>query len=278
MWFYENIHPDVKIGIKGKILYKKKTPYQDLRLYSTPEYGRMLVLDGAIQTTEKDEFIYHEMITHPVMLAHPRPKKVLIIGGGDGGVLREVLKYKIEKVSLVELDKDVIDISRKYLSKICRKSFEDKRLNIVIDDGNNFVKTTKDKFDIVIIDSPDPIGPAKILFSRKFYSQVHSVLNSKGIMIRQSGSTTLQAEELRSNYKTLKRIFPFVTVQLSAVPTYTGGFFSFLIASENINPKNIKTKNIEKRINELKLKTKYYNLETHKASMMLPVYVENLLN
>ena len=277
MWFYENLHPDVKIGIKGKIIYRKKTPYQDMQLYSTPEFGKMLTLDGAIQTTEKDEYIYHEMLAHPVMLTHPNPKKILIIGGGDGGVLREVLKYRIEKGYLVEIDKEVIETSKKYLTKICRKSFEDKRLNVIIDNGANFVKNTKEKFDIIIIDSPDPIGPAKILFSRNFYLRTYSCLSNTGIMIRQSGSTTLQADELKSNYKTLKKIFPIVQVQLTAIPTYTGGFFSFIIASKSINPKEISAKEIDKKIDKLNLKTKYYNSEVHIGSMGLPVYVRRLL-
>jgi len=277
MWFYENLYSDIKIGIKGKIIYRKKTPYQDMQLYSTPRFGRMLTLDGAIQTTEKDEYIYHEMLTHPAMITHPNPKNVLIIGGGDGGVLREVLKYRIKKVYLVEIDKDVIDISKKYLDKICQKSFHDKRLNIVIDDGAKFIKNTKEKFDIVIVDSPDPIGPAKILFSKNFYSQIYSCLTKKGIMIRQSGSTTLQANELKSNYKILKKIFPIVEVQLAAIPTYIGGFFSFIIASKGINPKKLNVKDVKKKINKLKLRTKYYNPEIHTGSMGLPSYVRRLL-
>ncbi|OPX30962.1 MAG: spermidine synthase [Candidatus Omnitrophica bacterium 4484_171] len=277
MWFYESLYPDIKIGVKGKIIHRKKTPYQDMQLYSTPRFGKMLTLDGAIQTTEADEFIYHEMLTHPAMITHPNPKNILIIGGGDGGALREVLKYKIKKVYLVEIDKDVINISKKYLDKICQKSFHDKRLNIVIDDGAKFIKNTKERFDIVIVDSPDPIGPAKILFSKSFYSRVNSILTSKGIMIRQSGSTTLQADELKSSYKTLKKIFPVVEVQLAAIPTYIGGFFSFIIASKGTNPKKLNVKDIKKRINKLRLRTKYYNPEVHTGSMGLPGYVRRLL-
>ena len=277
MWFYESLYPDIKIGVKGKIIHRKKTPYQDMQLYSTPRFGKMLTLDGAIQTTEADEFIYHEMLTHPAMITHPNPKNILIIGGGDGGALREVLKYKIKKVYLVEIDKDVINISKKYLDKICQKSFHDKRLNIVIDDGAKFIKNTKERFDIVIVDSPDPIGPAKILFSKSFYSRVNSILTSKGIMIRQSGSTTLQADELKSNYKMLKKIFPVVEVQLAAIPTYIGGFFSFIIASKGTNPKKLNVKDIKRRINKLRLRTKYYNPEVHTGSMGLPGYVRRLL-
>jgi spermidine synthase len=127
VWFYESLYPDIKIGIKGKIVYKKKTPYQDLRIYQTPRFGRMLTLDGAIQTTQNDEFIYHEMLTHPLLLSHPDAKNVLVIGAGDGGVLREVLKHKVKQVILVEIDSDVIELSKKYLPTISKGAFNDKR-------------------------------------------------------------------------------------------------------------------------------------------------------
>ncbi len=277
MWFYENLYPDVKIGIKGECIYQKRTPYQNMKIYATSRFGKVLALDGAIQTTEKDEFIYHEMLTHPVLFLHPNPKKVLVIGGGDGGAIREILKHNIEKVCLVEIDKEVIEITKKYLKKICSRSLSDKRVKIVVDDGANFIKKIQEKFDIAIIDSPDPIGPAKVLFSKKFYTNVYSILKNKGIMIRQSGSTMLQKEELKINYKILNKIFPYVTVQLAAIPTYIGGFFSFLIASKSINPQQPNIKNIEKKIKRLGLKTNYYNSYIHKGSILLPTYIKELL-
>ncbi len=277
MWFYESLYPDIKIGVKGNRLYEKKTAYQNMRIYSTSRFGRMLTLDGAIQTTEKDEFIYHEMLTHPVLLTHPDPKKVLVVGGGDGGAIREILKHKVEKVYLVEIDKEVVDISKKYLKKICGNAFSDKRVKFIVDDGAKFIQKTKERFDIAIVDSPDPVGPAKVLFSKKFYTNIYSVLNSKGIMIRQSGSTVLQKEELRMNYKILNKIFPYVTVQIAAIPTYIGGFFSFLIASKNINPYNFDIERIEKKIKKIKLTTNYYNSYIHVGSLLLPTYVRRLI-
>ena len=278
MWFKETLYPDVCQGIRGTQIYKKTTPFQKLALYDTSRLGRMLVLDGAVQTTEKDEFIYHEMMAHPVLMAHPRPKKVLVIGGGDGGVIREVFKHAVEKVYLVEIDRDVIEISKKFLKKICKNAFRDKRLEVVVDDGARFIQNTRERFDIAIIDSSDPVGPAKVLFSRKFYRQVFSVLAHNGLMIRQSGSSAFQPDELRGNYKILQEIFPFVTVQLAAIPTYIGGFFSFLIGSKKVNPQQLSCSLIKQKFLALRLKTQYYNPEVHLGSVCLPTYIRRLVH
>jgi spermidine synthase len=277
MWFYETLYPDIKLGLRGKLIYKKKTPYQDLRIYKSSRFGNVLVLDGAIQTTQKDEFIYHEMLTHPVLFLHPNPKNILVIGAGDGGVLREVLKHKIKKAVLVEIDEEVIKLSKKYLASICRNSFENKKVEIVIEDGAKFIKNTKEKFDIAIIDSPDPVGVAKVLFSKRFYENIYSVLTPEGIMIRQTGSTILQKGELKQNYNILKEKFRYLAVQLACIPTYIGGFFSFIIASKKIDPYKASYKEILNRYKNLKLKTKYYNPEIHFASLVLPNYVEEEL-
>lgn len=277
MWFFESLYPDIKIGIKGKIVYKKKTSYQDLRIYDTPCFGRMLTLDGAVQTTQKDEFIYHEMLTHPLLLTHPKPEKVLVIGAGDGGVLREVLKHKVKQVVLVEIDKAVIDLSRKYLPTLSKGAFTDKRVKIVIDDGAKFIRQTRDKFDIAIIDSPDPVGPARVLFSTKFYRDIYAVLKRDGIMIRQTGSSILQLNEIKENYRILAKIFPVVIPQVAAIPTYIGGFFTFLIGSKKINPAKISAKNMADKYKRAKLKTDYYNPEIHFASLQIPNYVRRVV-
>jgi spermidine synthase len=276
MWFYERLYPDVRIGIKGERIFRKKTIFQKMEVYQTDRYGKMLTLDDVVQTTEKDEFIYHEMLTHPVLFLHPRPQKVLIIGGGDGGALREVLKHPVTKVCLVEIDEAVVKISKKYLPKICQRAFEDKRLNLIIDDGAKFVRMTKERFDIIIVDSTDPIGAAKTLFSRKFYTQLYSVLTQRGMIIRQTGSTTIQQDEVRSNYKLAKQIFPFVAIHVVAVPTYIGGFFSLLVASKKIDPGKASLKYIEKKFRALQLRTKYYNPQVHIGSLYIPTYVSNL--
>jgi len=276
MWFYESLFPLVKLGLKVKEnIVSKKSLYQKIDILDTYEFGRVLVLDGIVQTTEADEFIYHEMLSHLPMLSHPHPKTVLIIGGGDGGILREVLKYPVREVFLVEIDEKVIEFSKTYLSSICRNSFNDRRANIIIDDGANFVKEGKRKFDVVIIDSSDPIGPAKVLFSSKFYREVSNALSSDdGIFAQQTGSSFLQREEFPYVYKKLNKVFPFVTIFLAAVPTYVGGFFSLVFASKGIDPRKVRLAKIEKRYKKFKLKTRYYNPEIHQASFVLPSYIK----
>ncbi len=278
MWYSEAIYPNIKLQLKGTPLYSKKTFYQNLKVYTTDLFGKTLMLDGAIQTTEGDEFIYHEMLTHPVLLLHPKPQKVLIIGGGDGGILREVFKYKsVKHAYLVEIDKDIIDVSKKYLKNICRDSFQDKRTKIILDDGAKFIKRTKEKFDIIIIDSPDPVGPAKILFSKGFYKNVFSTLEADGLMIRQTGSTILQKEVLKNSWKALNEVFPLVWTHLVAIPTYIGGFFSLTAASKKVNLFKTTISSLEKKVETLKIKTDYYNPYIHIASAVLPEYVRRML-
>lgn len=274
MWAYEKLYPDIETGIEGELLFEKKTPYQDLKIYQTSILGRVLFLDGTIQTTEKDEFIYHEMLTHPLLLAHPNPEKVLIIGAGDGGVLREVLKHDIKKAVLVEIDEDVITFSKKYLPSICAGAFEDKRVETIIDDGAKFAAESKEKFDVIIVDSPDPVGVAKVLFSIKFYKDIYNCLTEDGMMIRQTGSTMFQPRELPENYTIVKNIFPIVIPQIAAIPTYVGGFFSFIIGSKKVNFKTIAYNIIEEKYNKLNLNTKYYNPDIHFAGVILPNYIK----
>jgi len=274
-WFYESLFPLVKLGLKVKeILVSNKSEYQKISILDTYQFGKVLVLDGVVQTTERDEFIYHEMLTHLPMLSHPNPERVLIIGGGDGGILREVLKYPVKEVFLVEIDEKVIEFSKTHLSAICRNSFDDRRANIIIDDGVNFVKKGKGKFDVLIVDSSDPMGPAKVLFSSKFYKDVFNIISHDyGIFAQQTGSSFLQREELPHVYRRLKKIFPFVGTFLTAVPTYVGGLFSFVFASKGIDPLKIRLSEIEKRYEKLKLKTRYYNPKIHLASFALPTYI-----
>ncbi len=277
MWFYETLHSNLKLGIKGKLLYKKKTPHQDCRIYQTKDFGKTFLLDDAIQTAEADEYIYHEMITHPPLMMHSEPKNILIIGGGDGGVLREIFKHPVEEAVMVEIDKGVIEVSKKYLAKINKGSFSDKRLGLVIDDGARYIKETPKKFDIVIIDSSDPVGPAKILFTKKFYNDVFKVLKPNGIMIRQTGSTFLQPKVLKNNYRILSEVFPHAFIQLVSIPTYSGGHFSFVTGSKKIDFFKVKKKQIEQKYLKLNLKTKYYNPGIQFASLQLPNNLKRLV-
>ncbi|MGA8181956.1 MAG: polyamine aminopropyltransferase [Desulfobacterales bacterium] len=261
-----------------RVLYEENGEFQHIQLVDTHEYGKMLLLDGIVQTTEKDEFFYHEMMVHVPMLAHPDPKQVLIIGGGDGGILREVLRHpQVEKTVMVEIDSNVVDFSKKYLPSINNGAFEDKRAKIIFADGAGYVEKTDDAYDVVIVDSPDPIGPAQVLFSEKFYVQVHQRLNSNGIMVRQTGSLQIQADEQKQAHKVLRNIFTHVAFYVYCVPTYIGGLFSSVFCSESINPKNIRSDEIQTKVNEVSLETTYYNPGIHIGSFHLPQFFKNRL-
>jgi len=275
MWFYESLFPTVRLGLKVKeTVISKRSPYQKIKILNTYRFGKVLVLDGVVQTTEADEFIYHEILSHLPLLSHPQPEKVLIIGGGDGGILREILKHPVKEVFLVEIDEKVIEFSKQYLSAICKNSFADKRTRVVIDDGATFIKKCKEKFDVIIVDSSDPAGPAKVLFSSEFYRDTYNALSdANGIFAQQTGSSFLQKEEFPSVYERLKKIFPYVATFLAAVPTYIGGFFSFVFASKGIDPLKAHLPELEKKYRAFKLKTKYYNPGIHHASFALPTFI-----
>lgn len=278
-WLYETLYDDYMVGYKIKdSLDDEKTPFQSLDVVDTHRFGKMLVLDGVVQTTEKDEFVYHEMMSHVALLAHPNPKNVLIIGGGDGGILREVLKHpKVKKATMVEIDGQVVEFSKKHLKKICKNAFKDSRTELVIDDGAKFVKSTKDKFDVIIVDSCDPIGPATVLFTKKFYGDIKNILKPKGILIRQSGSSYMQKSELKNAMKFLKSVFKYNAPCLFNVPTYAGGLFTLTFSSDEIDPLTTKEANIEKKFSKLDLKTQYYNPGIHVGSLKIPEYVKKLI-
>ena len=277
-WFSETLHPSVRQTLKIKeILYSGKTPFQKVQILNTEQFGKVLVLDGVIQTTEKDEFIYHEMMTQVPLFSHPNPRRVLVIGGGDGGIVREILKHPIEEVYLVEIDEQVITLSKKYLSAICKGAFKDSRTRVRVEDGAQFITEQTDPFDIVMIDSTDPIGPAKVLFSKKFYQGIKRVLNPEGILVRQTGSTVFQPNEWMGNYHQLKGFFSQVHPFVIAVPTYIGGFFSLVFASDQIDPRALDLTMLKARYGELQLKTRYYNPEIHQSCFRLPEYMKSRL-
>ncbi len=274
-WFKEDLYGATItqwLGVE-KVLYKGKSKYQNILLFENKNLGRVLVLDGIVQTTENDEFIYHEMIVHVPMLMHPNPKRVLVIGGGDGGVIEEVFKYSnVERVVMVDIDEKVIELSKKYLKKICRSAFSDKRLELVIDDGVKYVRSCKEKFDVIIVDSPDPIGPGKVLFKKSFYRDLYNVLDKVGIMSRQTGSTFFQGQEWVSNYRLLSEVFPLNRVYIAAIPTYIGGFFSFILSLKGL--KDVaRISVLKKRFENAKISTKYYTPEVCLASFVLPKYM-----
>ena len=260
------------------VLYEDNSEFQHTQIVDSIRYGRMLLLDGIVQTTEKDEFIYHEMLVHVPMLAHPYPEKVLIIGGGDGGILREVLKYKsVTTATMVEIDPGVIELSRKYLPSINKGAFEDSRANIIISDGAAFVKETTDKFDVVIVDSCDPVGPATVLFSRAFYGDINNLLTEDGIMVCQTGSLHMQPAEQVETYGLLSGIYGYASPYVFTVPTYIGGLFSAMFCSDNIDPDKNDFDLIKEKAAINNLKTWYYNPGIHIGAFYVPGFLKERL-
>jgi spermidine synthase len=259
-----------------EILYEETTSFQRMQLVETHSYGRMLLLDDFVQTTEKDEFIYHEMLSHVPLCAHPDPRRVLIIGGGDGGILREVLRHpNVEKAVLVEIDGKVIDFSKRYLPSICQGSFDDPRAEIVVADGAEYIKKHTGRFDVVIVDSSDPVGPAQVLFSRPFYQDIHARLTDQGIMVRQTGSTFLQPDEQKQAYCLVREVFSHNALYVFTVPTYVGGLFSCIFSSRGIDPLAITAKSLEPRFAPLSASARYYNPGVHVGAFQLPGYVRD---
>lgn len=276
-WFFEDVVPfdnsRLRIGIEiKKKLYSGKSSFQKIDFYDTYDYGRILVLDGVLQTSEKDEFIYHEMLCQVPMFLHKNPKKILIIGGGDGGSLEEILKHNTKKVWVVEIDKKVIELSKKYLPKISKGAFRNKKAEIIIGDGKDFVKQYNNFFDIIILDLSDPGGPAKDLISLNFYKNIKKSLRKDGIVSVQSGSLTCQFKLVATIYKRISKVFPAVEIRHAVVPSYQAGEYSFTVGAKS-NLGKIKQEDIKEKHRKLRLKLKYYTPEIHFTSKVLPRYL-----
>lgn len=278
-WIEETLHPHFRTRFEAsRVLLRRRTEHQELILIENPTFGRVLFLDGALQTTEADEFIYHEMLTHLPLLAHGAVRRVLIIGGGDGGMLEEVLKHRsVESVTLVEIDSGVIELSRAHLSAICGEAFDDPRLDLVIADGVEFVETTGDRFDLVIVDSTDPIGPGEVLFGERFYAGCRRVLAPGGVLVTQNGVPFLQPDELGNSIAILRGLFREATCYLATVPSYVGGPMAFGWASDDPVPRRTAPEVLAQRFAEAGIRTRYYRPELHAGAFALPGYVADLV-
>ena len=251
------------------VLYREKTPLQEIAVFDTYEFGRMLVLDGIIQLTTADEFIYHEMIAHVPMRTHPSPENILIVGGGDGGTVREVSKYPgVQKITLAEIDQKVIETSRKYLPEL-GIAFDDPRVEIKIIDGVEYVRSLKNTFDVVIVDSPDPLGPAKDLFSADFYKDVFEALKPDGIMTIQCESPILNRKLTRRLYQSIKHAFPNFYYYLAPMPTYPSGLWSFAVGSKRYNP-------LQPQNDFTPGHTRYYSPQIHLSAFTLPPFIQDI--
>ncbi len=278
-WIREELHKSWGQAFEiDEILYEEKTTHQHLLIFKNDIFGRVLALDGVIQNTEKDEFVYHEMLVHVPLVCHGSAKHVLVIGGGDGGALREVIKHKtVEKVTLVEIDESVIHFSKKYLPHICEGVFDDPRLEVVIQDGCQFVKETKVKYDVILCDSTDPEGPGKVLFTEEFYDNCHAILAEGGIFVNQNGVPFLQKEEFVDTFRKRKKSFQETGYYLAVIPTYAGGFMALGFASDTPGYQTIPVEVLESRLNNVTGQLRYYTPEVHKASFALPQFMKSLL-
>lgn len=278
-WFEERLYPEYgQRFLVTRTLYRKKTPYQTLEIFETPAFGRILALDGVCQATERDEFFYHEMMVHPALFAHGAARKVLIIGGGDGGILEEVLKHKaIERAVMVEIDGSVVDICKKYLGSICGKAFDDPRTELIIADGVAYMGGTAEQFDIILVDSTDPIGPAKALFGTDFYDACKRCLAPRGILVTQNGVPFLQREELATTHKRLKKLFKDTGFLFVPVPTYVGGFMALSWSSQDARNRTVSLKTLDARFDKARIKTAYYTPDVHRAAFTVPRYLQRHL-
>jgi spermidine synthase len=272
VWFTEYQTENVGLTIRAKEVKTIKSKYQEILVLDTQEFGKVLVLDGAIQTTEKDEFMYHEMLVHPALVKHPNPQRVLIIGGGDGGSVREALKHPtVEEVHLCEIDEEVILVSEKYFPTISSK-LKDERVKIFIEDGNQFLEERKNYYDVIIMDSSDPIGPAEVLFQEDFYKKVKSSLRKNGIMVAQTESPFLQEKYFKNAVKEIRKVFKYTGIYTGFVPTYPAGMWSYTLASDDIN--------ILQALNKDKfdkLETKYIDKELYINLFSIPKFVKDML-
>lgn len=277
-WFTEKLHADYQLELLvAKTLYRRRTDHQDLFIFENPSLGRVLALDGVIQTTEGDEFIYHEMLAHVPALAHGGVRRVLVVGGGDGGMLKQVLKHGVERVTQVELDARVVELSRRYLPSLSAGAFDDPRTELVIGDGARFVAETDQAFDLIIVDSTDPIGPGEILFGAEFYADCKRRLADGGILVTQNGVPFLQADVMVNSFRRLRPLFTDVTFFVAPIPTYGGGFMTFGWATMDEAARRQPRSVIEERYAGAGLKTRYYNPDVHVASFALPNYIRALM-
>ena len=296
LWFTENQTDRMRFSLRiRETLFRTRTPYQDLLVLDTYEYGRMLVLDGMVMVTDLDEFIYHEMIVHVPMCLHPNPKRVLVVGGGDGGSVREILKHpSVEKVILCEIDEAVISASRQFFPKLS-KDLDNPKVEIVVKDAIEFVKNRTPSchpaldagsslFDVIIIDSSDPVGPATGLFTLSFFQDVFWCLGPDGVVSAQSESPYLHPNRVRGVYSMMKQLFQYAAVYCAPIPTYPTGYWSFTLGSKcgMAVPPMFGTGPLpewfEARVKKLEPMLQYYNLDIHQSAFVLPTFIRRWLD
>lgn len=278
-YYYEQWTDDCRFGIESELIESKQTKFQKIDFYKSNTFKTFFTLDDLMMVTQKDEFIYHDMIVHPAMATNPNIKSVLIIGGGDGGTAREVLRYKsIENVVMCEIDEEVFRMCQKHLPQTAAGVEEDSRMKMIFDDGLAYVKNCEDgKFDLILVDSTDPISVGEGLFTTEFYKECYRVLTSEGILINQHESPYFDqySSEMKKSHNKIKQVFDIAQVYQFHMPTYPSGHWLFGFASKKYHPVNDIN---EEAWKEFGIKTKYYNPQVHVGSFMLPTYVVEMLN
>lgn len=273
LWYTEKQTPSVGITCKiSRTLHDEQTEFQHMAVIDTEQFGRMLVLDGMVMTTIKDEFVYHEMISHVALNTHPNPENVLVIGGGDGGAIREVIKHpKVKKTTLVEIDGRVVEVSKNLLPDIAVALMGNPKVEVLIDDGIAHIKNKENVYDVILVDSTEPIGPAEGLFALEFYRQIYKALKEDGIMVAQTESPFFNNDLISRVYKDISSVFPLTKLYLANIPTYPSGLWSFTMGSKRWDPEQIEESKLPH------LDTKYYCPEIHRSVFKLPKFVQNLL-
>jgi spermidine synthase len=261
-----------------KVLYEMQTEHQHLVLFQHRFFGKVLMLDGATQVTTKDEFVYHEMMTHVPIFAHGKAKEVLIVGGGDCGIAEEVLKHKsVERVTQVEIDASVVEFSKEHFPEFTKPVLGNKRFDLVIDDGMKYVASTERRFDVIIVDSTDPQGPGKILFSPKFYAACKRCMSPGAVMVTQNGVPILQSGELTTGIAKFRKLWADGYCYVASIPTYVGGHMAMGWATDNTKLRQTPLKTIADRYKKSgSFKTKYWTPEVHQAAFALPRFIRDL--
>ncbi|TCH97169.1 polyamine aminopropyltransferase [Roseococcus sp. SYP-B2431] len=281
-WVNETLYPEwgQRFAVKRE-LARVKSDFQDIMIFESFTHGRVMLLDGVVQITERDEFVYQEMLTHVPLLAHGAAKRVLIIGAGDGGVLRRVLEHRnVEKAVMVEIDGEVIRLAKEFLPGIAGDAWNDKRAEVIVGDGIDYVrKAEAGSFDVVIVDSTDPIGVGEVLFTDEFYQNAARLLSANGLIVNQCGVPFMQADELRETSERRGKFFPDIWAYVAAVPTYVGGYMTLGWAAKAKGLRDVPAAEIRKRAEASGIlgKTRYWTPEIHAGAFQLPPYIaENL--
>jgi len=274
LWFTEMQSDDISLSFRAAdVPFHAKSLYQDIDIIDNPQYGRMLVHDGLVMLAQGNQFVYSEMISHVPLFTHPHPERVLIIGGGDGGTLCEVLKHpEVREVDMVEIDAMVVETAKKYFPDIARE-FSNPKVHLKFEDGARFVRKARNRYDVAIVDSTDPIGFAAVLFQGQFFQDLRECLTKDGLLSAQCESPFFHESTIRETVSNLKELFPTVRLYLAYIPVYPSGMWAFALASKEFDPEEDFQ---HKRYDRLQLGLRYYNDRVHRGAFYLPTFVRKM--